>query len=211
MTNSTKKGVPATATPSNSNACKCTACHCQKQATQPALFEMPQPAIVGGGLVDYLRQCGGVRRETFLATVLGTTTRDIRRQAQHSDGAVIFNSDRESGGLVHADNADAVQIQAFAADIQSRMDSLARRKLEVLKRQGRRDHHTLAELRAERAYSRFPYLLYQLQDAHKCWGRQWRRPTQKRARIFGEWLDDFIGDLQKMREEIACMEGGLTQ
>ena len=134
MKQSTKKnaGAPCQSAPAKQSTCSnCTTCHCGKQAEQPALFEIPPPATEGGGLVDYLESHAGFHRQEWLCTVLGTNRRDIRRQAEHSGGKIIFTSSGDGGGLCHSAHADPVAIRSCAAELRRRADAHLRRVVEI--------------------------------------------------------------------------------
>ena len=130
MTNSNKKNAPpAEDASSNSNCENCTACTCGKQATQPALFEMPKPETVGGGLVDWLDAHPGWWGREYLATVNECSLRELRLQSEKSGGRVIFSS--SGGGLCHARHAAEIERRACAAELRRRAYSHLRRADEI--------------------------------------------------------------------------------
>lgn len=121
-TNTKKQACPATSKPTSTNhACKCNPCRCGKQ---PALFEIPPPATVGGGLVDYLLTHDGRSRQDHLAGILQTNRRGIRKQSQDAGGAVLFFSQTEDGGLLHICHANEFEFRQYRAEFESRIRSM---------------------------------------------------------------------------------------
>ena len=132
MKQSTKKnaGAPCQSAPAKQSTCSnCTTCHCGKQATQPALFEIPPPALVGGSLVDYLEAHPDWWGRPYLLATLGESDRGLRLQAEHSGGAVIFSS--LIGGLKATRHANPAERRACCAELRRRAYAHLRRADEI--------------------------------------------------------------------------------
>ena len=122
--NSTKKGVPTTATPSNSNCGKCTTCTCGKQPQQATLFEIPALAAQAGTVADYLFTHKERARQDHLAAILQTDRRGVRQQSQDAGGAVLFFSQADGGGLLHIQHANEFEFRQYRAEFEARIRSM---------------------------------------------------------------------------------------
>ena len=122
--NTNKKGVPTTATPSNSNCEKCTTCTCGKQPQQATLFEIPALAAQAGTVADYLLMHKERTRQDHLAAILQTDRRGVRQQSQDAGGAVLFFSQADGGGLLHIQHANEFEFRQYRAEFESRIRSM---------------------------------------------------------------------------------------
>ena len=126
--NTNKKGVPTTATPSNSNCGKCTTCTCGKQAQQATLFEIPALTPMAGTVAEYLLTHPDRVRQDHLAGILRTNRRGIRKQSQDAGGAILFFSQTEDGGLLHIQHATRDDFRLAMAELDRRIQSLQERR-----------------------------------------------------------------------------------
>ena len=127
MTNTNKKGAPATATPSNTNARKCSTCGCFTQMIIAGF--PPPPEREDGPLVDFLEARPGWWGRVYLCGCLDLDERTLRLQAEHSHGRIIFNS--HEGGLKATRHADEAEIRSCAAELRNRAASHTRRADEI--------------------------------------------------------------------------------
>lgn len=127
MTSTNKKGAPATATPSNTNARKCSTCGCSAQMILAGF--PPPPEREDGPLVDFLEARPGWWGRVYLCGCLDLDERTLRLQAEHSHGRIIFNS--HIGGLKATRHADEAEIRQCAAELRNRAASHTRRADEV--------------------------------------------------------------------------------
>ena len=127
MTSTNKKGAPATATPSNTNARKCSTCGCSAQMIIAGF--PPPPEREDGPLVDFLEARPGWWGRVYLCGCLDLDERTLRLQAEHSHGRIIFNS--TVGGLKATRHADETEIRSCAAELRNRAASHTRRADEI--------------------------------------------------------------------------------
>ena len=127
MTSTNKKGAPATATPSNTNARKCSTCGCSAQMILAGF--LPPPEREDGPLVDFLEARPGWWGRVYLCGCLDLDERTLRLQAEHSHGRIIFNS--HIGGLKATRHADEAEIRQCAAELRNRAASHTRRADEI--------------------------------------------------------------------------------
>ena len=85
-------------------------------------FAPPPPERAEGCVADYLFARPGWHERMRIAAALMVSDRDVREQAEHSGGAVIFGSGRGQG-LKHISHADAWEIRACAAELRYRAKS----------------------------------------------------------------------------------------
>lgn len=92
-------------------------------AVQRLLFPIPKlPPEFGGGVADYLLSRPGWRDRRLVARMLGLTERQVRDEAQHSGGTVIFSSEHGKG-LCHIVHASEIEYRACVAEMEARRDS----------------------------------------------------------------------------------------
>jgi len=135
--NSKKRAAPAsTGTASNSNTPHPTPCACARQLHFAGFTPPLEP---GEGPVEaYLRTRPGWHDRRDVAAALSLTDREVRAQAEHSGGLIIFSSQR-GRGLRHSFNADVWEMNACQAELRTRSASHLRRndEIEVVKQQRR--------------------------------------------------------------------------
>ena len=113
------------------NTAKCTACRCAKQGTFGQRFGFPPPPKPSEGpLADYLEANPGWHSRANLCAVLGLGDRELRLQAEFSDGMVIFGSG-QGQGYKHTLHAAPYERRACAAELRQRGLSHFRRADEV--------------------------------------------------------------------------------
>lgn len=128
MRNAKQKAAtsPKAAT-SNANAKNPTACRCAKQGTFAPRFGFPPPPKPSEGpLADYLEANPGWHSRANLCAVLGLGDRELRLQAEFSDGMVIFGSG-QGQGLKHLRHAAAWEKRQCSAELRGRGASHYRR------------------------------------------------------------------------------------
>jgi len=106
-----------------------TGCRCAAQLHFEG-FTPPPPERAEGGVADYLFARPGWHERMRVAAALGFSDRDVREQAEHSGGAVIFGSGRGQG-LCHIAHADAWEVRRCAAELRCRAFSHLNRANEV--------------------------------------------------------------------------------
>lgn len=115
-----KRPAPGKGRASNANAKNPTACRCAKQGTFAPRFGFPPPPKPSEGpLADYLEANPGWHSRANLCAVLGLGDRELRLQAEFSDGMVIFGSG-QGQGLKHLRHADAWEKRQCSAELRSR-------------------------------------------------------------------------------------------
>ena len=124
MSNAKKRPAPATGRASNANTRKHTA---PPPRGQLHFAGFPPPPLPGEGLLaDYLKANPGWHGRTNLCAVLGVTDRELRLQAEFSDGMVIFGSG-QGQGYKHLRHADAWEKRQCSAELRGRGASHYRR------------------------------------------------------------------------------------
>lgn len=102
-----------------------------KTAEQLILSGMPPPPERGEGPVElYLRTRPGWHDRLIVAEALSLPCREVRLQAEHSGGLIIFGSGRGQG-LKHAEHADTWEMNACRAELINRATSHLRRADEI--------------------------------------------------------------------------------
>ena len=125
MSNTNKKAAPVQPkAASKTNCSNCTTCTCGKQPQQATLFEIPALEAQAGTVADYLLTHKERARQDLLASILQTDRRGIRQQCQDANGAILFFSQADGGGLLHIQHANEFEFRQYRAEFESRIRSM---------------------------------------------------------------------------------------
>ena len=82
-------------------------------------------------MAEYLLARPGWRDRALVGRMLGLTEREVRAQAQHSGGQVIFASE-QGKGLTHIEHASTFEIRACVAELRARASAELCRADEIM-------------------------------------------------------------------------------